>query len=318
MKITIAVCTWNRANMVDQTLQSLTQLRIPPGIDWEVVVVNNNSPDNTADVLESYVSKLPLRHFLEKNQGIAFARNRAASEARGEWILWTDDDIQVKPNWLSGYVQAFIEHPECGFFGGPVELNFDGVPPAWLVAGLDAIGGALGQVRVKESGPIGTDAQLPFNCNMAVLSRYHRSIPYDTRYGRKAGGLVSGEETVFLRELLARGVKGRWLHSIPVLHSVPAERQSVKYLRRALNGVGHELGIRSATSSARQFRGVPLWLWRDALTFEARFRVRKLLRSSAWHGDLAVAAISWGRIERMLEDRQSSRRRFEVRASARS
>ena len=86
MKTTIAVCTWNRARMVEQTLLSFTRLQIPPGVDWEVVVVNNNSPDNTAAVLESFVTRLPLRHVLETRQGIAHARNRAALEARGDIV----------------------------------------------------------------------------------------------------------------------------------------------------------------------------------------------------------------------------------------
>ena len=107
------------------------------------------------------------------------------------------------------------------------------------------------------------------------------------------------------RHVDARGIKGRWLSNIPVLHAVPVERQTVKHLRRALNGVGHELGIRSPARSKLEFRGIPLWLWRDALTFEARYRWRKFLSVSyGWHSDLAVAAISWGRIQRMLQDRR--------------
>ena len=305
--ITIAVCTWNRARLVEKTLKSFEKLHIPAGLDWEVVVVNNNSPDGTNRVLDSFTARLPLRYFLETKQGIAHARNRAATEARGDWILWTDDDVQVKPNWVQGYVRAFTEHPGCGFFGGPVELDFEGAPPAWLLAGLDAIGGALGQVRVSADSLVGETAQLPFNCNMAVMRRHHLEVPYDTRYGRKAGGLVSGEETVFMRELLARGVKGRWLADVPVLHAVPVERQNIAHLRKALTGVGHELGIRWPVRSRREFLGIPLWLWRDALTFEARFRIRSLRRASrGWQSDLAVAAISWGRIQRMLQDRREA------------
>lgn len=303
--ISIAVCTWNRERLVGQLLESLTRLEVPPGLEWEVIVVNNNSPDGTSRVLDSFLPRLPMRWVLETNQGIAHARNRAALEARGEVILWTDDDIQVKPNWLSGYVRAIAMYPECGFFGGPVELNFEGSPPDWLLAGLEEIGGALGQVRVPRDAPIGETPQLPFNCNMAVLRKYHLETPYDTRYGRKAGGLVSGEETVFLRALLDRGVRGRWLTEVPVLHAVPVERQTIAYLRRALTGVGHELGIRFPVRSKLEFRGIPLWLWRDALTFETRFRVRSLRRASrGWQADLAVAAISWGRIQRMLQDRR--------------
>ena len=303
--ITIAVCTWNRARLLEQTLNSFTQLQVPTGLEWEVVVINNNSPDGTAAVLESFVEKLPLRHFLETQQGIAFARNRAAREARGEVVLWTDDDVRVTPHWLAGYADAFARHPECGFFGGPVELSFEGDPPGWLLEGLDSIGGALGRVRIPGDLRIGEGPQLPFNCNMAVRRELHIAMPYDTRYGRVAGALVSGEETVFLRELLARDVKGRWLSDVPVLHAVPVERQSVKYLRKALTGVGHELGISSPAHSKLEFRGIPLWLWRDAVTYEARFRWGKFARaSSGWHADLVGAAISWGRIQRMLQDRR--------------
>jgi glycosyltransferase involved in cell wall biosynthesis len=304
--ITIAVCTWNRARLVEQTLHSLTQLRVPDGMEWEVVVVNNNSPDSTAAVLESFVPRLPLRHFLETHQGIAHARNRAALEAHGDVVLWTDDDVRVKPNWLAGYADAFARHPECGFFGGSVELSFEGIPPRWLLAGLDSIGGALGQVRVPGDGPIGEGAQLPFNCNMAVRREYHLAMPYDTRYGRKAASLMSGEETVFLRELMSQGVRGWWLPDVGVLHTVPVERQSVMHLRKALTGVGRELGLRSPTHSRFAFLGIPMWLWRDAITFETRFRWRKLATgSSDWHSDLAVAAISWGRIQQMLENRRN-------------
>jgi hypothetical protein len=303
--ITIAVCTWNRARLIEQTLHSLTLLQVPTGLEWEVVVVNNNSPDGTATVLDTFVSKLPLRHFLETHQGIAYARNRAALEARGDVVLWTDDDVRVKPHWLAGYVDALEKHPECGFFGGPVELSFEGVPPMWLLDGLDSIGGALGQVKVPGDMPISEGGQLPFNCNMAVHRKHHLAMPYDTRYGRKATSLMSGEETVFLQALLGQGVQGRWLPDVAVLHTVPVERQSVVHLRKALTGVGRELGLRFPTRNRLEFLGIPLWLWRDALTFEARFRWRKLASASPdWHSDLAGAAISWGRIQQMLKNRR--------------
>ena len=225
---------------VEQALNSLTRLQVPPGLEWEVVVINNNSPDGTTAVLESFVSKLPLRHFLETNQGIAFARNRAAREAGGDVVLWTDDDIQVKPNWLARYASEIASHSDCGFFGGPVELLFEGNPPQWLLDGLDSVGGALGQVKIPGYLAIGEGPELPFNCNMAVRREHHLSMPYDTRYGRKAGSLVSGEETVFMRELLARGIKGRW--SAP--HGAPRasnDRSFTKSAHRRRARAGHAL-----------------------------------------------------------------------------
>jgi hypothetical protein len=305
--ITIAVCTWNRAGLIEKTLRSFTKLDIPPGLEWEVVVVNNNSPDDTDAVLEQYMSRLPLRHFLEANQGIAHARNRAASEARGDVILWTDDDVQVKPNWVLDYLSAIASHPDCGFFGGPVELDFDGVPPAWLIAGLDVIGGALGRVRVAGDGPIGLTAQLPFNCNMAVKREHHLAHPYDTRYGRSAGSLLSGEETVFMQALLRDGIKGWWLPQVPVLHAVPVERQSIAHIRKALHGVGQELAIRSPVTGRLSFGRVPLWLWREAITGETMFRVGRLVNTRGWHSHLARASIAWGRIQRTRQKKNAER-----------
>jgi hypothetical protein len=131
-------------------------------------------------------------------------------------------------------------------------------------------------------------------------------MPYDTRYGRKAGSLMSGEETVFLWEILRQGVKGRWVPGVPVLHTIPVERQTIAHLRKALTGVGLELGLRFPARSRLEFRGVPLWLWRDALTFEARFRLRRIARrSSNWHADLVVAAVAWGRIQWTLQNRRN-------------
>jgi glucosyl-dolichyl phosphate glucuronosyltransferase len=305
--ITIAVCTWNRARLVEKTLESFTRLKVPAGVDWEVVVINNNSPDATGETLTSFLGRLPLRVFLETNQGIAYARNRAAAEARGNVILWTDDDVEVPESWLRNYARALDQNPDCGFFGGAVELKFEGHPPVWLLNGLNAMGGALGQVRLPVSPTVGSGPELPFNCNMAVRREYHVAMPYDTRYGRKAGGLVSGEETVFLRGLLASGVKGLWLQDVAVQHAVPVERQSVAYLRRALNGVGQELAMRFPSRARREFLGVPLWLWRDAVTFEARFRLKRLARKDAgWHEDFVGAAISWGRIQRTIRDNRAS------------
>lgn len=297
--------------MVEQTLRSFTQMEIPFGLEWEVVVINNNSPDDTASVLETFASRLPLRYFLEPRQGIAHARNRAVLEARGDFVLWTDDDVRVKPNWLRGYTDAIAAHPECGFFGGPVELSFEGLPPQWLLEGLDSIGGALGEVRVSEAGPIGGTPQLPFNCNMAVRREHHLARPYDTRYGRNAGGLMSGEETVFLQELLRLGIQGRWLSEVSVLHSVPAERQSIAHLRKAFNGVGHELGIRCPPMGGPRMFGIPLWLWYAAVTSEVRFRWGRLTDGAGWHSQLATSAICWGRIQRTRQT-QSAKGRTET------
>ena len=110
MKISVAICTWNRARLLDLTLESISNLKIPPKIDWELIVVDNNSTEPAAPfVLEDWRKKLPLKIFIEKEQGHSSARNCAVKHSSGDYIIWTDNDVLVSENWLAEYAQAFTE-----------------------------------------------------------------------------------------------------------------------------------------------------------------------------------------------------------------
>ena len=101
MRVTIAICTWNRCDLLRQTLERMTGLMQPPGTEWELLVVNNNCTDGTDQVLSGFEGRLPLRRVFESRPGQSNARNAAVGAARGEFILWTDDDVLVDPNWLN-------------------------------------------------------------------------------------------------------------------------------------------------------------------------------------------------------------------------
>src|SRR5262249_2574313 len=127
-----AICTWNRSKSLSATLSSLQQLTIPPDIDWEVLLVNNNCSDDTDEVIAQFADRLPIRLLHEKRQGLSNARNCAAAAAKGDYILWTDDDAIVDPNWVAAYVNAFRTWPKASLFGGPIKLKLEGNPPRWL------------------------------------------------------------------------------------------------------------------------------------------------------------------------------------------
>ena len=132
MLLTIAICTWNRARLLDQTLTRMRDLRVPSGVNWELVVVNNNCTDDTDAVIARHAKHLPLRRLFESSPGKSFALNRAASEARGDFVVWTDDDVLVAPGWLAEYAAAMRRWPTASFFGGPSEPWFDASPPPWF------------------------------------------------------------------------------------------------------------------------------------------------------------------------------------------
>ena len=84
MDVTVALCTWNRSALLERTLSSMVRLRIPTGLDWELLVVDNGSTDETRAVLDRFRSELPLRTVSEPQAGVAHARARGLAEARGD------------------------------------------------------------------------------------------------------------------------------------------------------------------------------------------------------------------------------------------
>jgi len=115
MRITVAICTFNRAKLLARTLSCVEGVAVPDGIELQLVVVDNNSTDETDSVLSSFESRLPLLRLFEPKQGHTNARNTAIEHARGELILWTDDDVLVGREWIAEYARAAQSQPEAAF-----------------------------------------------------------------------------------------------------------------------------------------------------------------------------------------------------------
>src|SRR5437879_759573 len=120
LTLTIAICTWNRAALLTQTLKRLQELITPEGVEWTVLVVNNASTDDTATLLESFAPPYSFRSVFESTPGLSAARNRALAENRSDFILFTDDDVLVDQNWLIQFIAAHRRHPDGAAFGGPI------------------------------------------------------------------------------------------------------------------------------------------------------------------------------------------------------
>ncbi len=297
MRISVVICTWNRCELLRQTLGAMTDLRAPAGLEWELLVVNNNCTDVTDEVVKSFDGRLPVRGLTEPRPGKSHALNRATTEARGEYVVFTDDDVLVDSDWLAAYADAFELWPDAAFFGGRIDPWFDGTPPAWLKEGIDVVYDAYAVTGEVVDAPIlPSDERLPFGANMAVRADHQRAHPYDTRLGPRPGDEVRGEETALMRRLLAGGHVGRWVPGARALHFVPAPRQSLEYVRRWFHGAGQGHALQSGPAGLTAF-GRPLWLWRQAIQAEVLFRAgRPFMSPTQWLGQLRLAGLSWGRI----------------------
>lgn len=292
MRVSVAVCTWNRAALLRRALESLGALEIPEGVELEILVVDNGSSDETPALLRELASALPLRALAEPEPGLARARNRAAAEARGELIAWIDDDVQVEPGWLAAYAEASLRHPEASFFGGATLPWFEKPPPAWIAESWERLADVWA-IRLLPPDPAPIHRKrLPVGANFAIRTALQRRHAYDPRLGRRRGELMGGEETSVLRRLLALGERGWWVPAARVRHWIPAERLAEPHLRRIWFGQGCERALTRSGAPRPRLR-----LLARALRAEARYRVsRRLSEPARWLRDLERAQNRWGEL----------------------
>jgi glycosyltransferase involved in cell wall biosynthesis len=129
MKISVLICTRNRAKPLDETLRHFFMQRFADGYEYEVVVVDNDSTDDTVRVVAGYAAEHSgiVRYCREQRHGQCYARNTAIAAARGDIIVFTDDDVLVERNWLNEIHREFTEDPALSLLGGRVLLAHDGL-----------------------------------------------------------------------------------------------------------------------------------------------------------------------------------------------
>lgn len=262
MRVTVAICTWNRAALLDRTLTSLHGLHLPPGLDWDVVVVNNNCTDDTDEVIARHRTALPVRRVFEATPGLSHARNRALVESTGELLVWTDDDVEVDPCWLARFVEAADRWPDAAFFGGPIEPKFLASPAPWLTRHLDRIAVVFGAIDFGPCMRRLVGDELPFGGCMAVRRAALTGHWFDAVLGVQAGRRINGEESSLLRALVAEGHFGVWVPGARVRHLVPPERMTLRHVWTWYLGSGRA-SVRAGwiPPSPRVF-GVPRWMIR--------------------------------------------------------
>jgi glycosyltransferase involved in cell wall biosynthesis len=304
MDFTVAICTWNRVDLLEQTLAQLTRLIVPAGISWELLVVNNNCTDATGEVLAKFSSQLPLRCLFEPKQGLSNARNRAISEAKGELILWTDDDVLVEPNWLVEYSRAARQWPDAAFFGGTVEPWFSVPPPHWLERHLARFENAFAIRRFGPEVRPFRPNESPFGANLAFRMKALQAFAFNPDFGRVGTAMIGGEETDMLNRMRQSGLTGVWVGTARVRHYIPRDRMSARYLWNFYLGCGRTHRRAQPPAVERRLWGAPRWVWRAYLSNWTVSQVLSPFRSRLWLEALIQAAYFRGLID---EDRARGR-----------
>jgi len=264
-RITVAVCTWNRAKSLKRTLDSIVTAIEVYGSSIQLIVVNNNCTDNTDQIIATVAERTVLTYLHESKGGLAHARNAATRAICGDYVIWTDDDVVVPPHWLEAYAKAFIEYPHAAFYGGPIRPEFEHALPVWLAAGWRQIPWIYAARDLGERPfAITNYGELPYGANFAVRSDLQRRISYDTRLGRQPGNYwLTGEEVDVLTRLLEGRHEGRWVPAAAVVHCISNDRQTLAYVVKHAFASGLSEEVREPARGRSLLFGRPGWLWAE-------------------------------------------------------
>jgi glycosyltransferase involved in cell wall biosynthesis len=231
MRISVIVCTYNRAETLRKALESVAAQTLPDSLDWEVVVVDNNSRDHTPEVVQGFCGRFPrqFRYVFEPNQGLNYARNSGVREARGDVLAFVDDDVTVESGWLDN-LTAPLHNGEWAGSGGMTLPAGAFTLPRWLapVGPYNMLGVVcayfnLGDKACELEEP-------PYGTNMAFRkSMFEKYGGFRNDLDRCGGDTMSIGDTEFGRRLLKAGERLRYEPSAVVRHPVPEVRVTKEY-----------------------------------------------------------------------------------------
>ncbi len=238
-EVSVIIPTYNRSTLLRDAVNSV--LGQDSRSTFEIIVVDNNSKDDTAAVVRSLMDQHPgrLSYIVETEQGNAYARNRGVKTARAPVIAFIDDDVTVESNWLTSLKNALDSRAELSFVGGKVLPQWTTTPPSWLTpehwSPLAVLDYGPDELIIGGNSPRGLlTANIAFR--RSVFDEVGTFSPHLQRVKDAIGSM---EDTEFLLRVCRSGKQGMYLPGMVARAPVDNERLSKEYHRRWHTGHGH-------------------------------------------------------------------------------
>lgn len=231
IRISVAVCTHNRASYLRKAIRSLLAQTLDPSL-FEILIIDNASTDETRDVIESERPDTPAYRYINVPEvGVSHARNAGWQNARAKYVAYLDDDAIATPQWLERMLD-FLENaePQPGVVGGKIEPIWELPRPAWL---SDRMAGALSIVNWSEKPIIMTDKHWIAAANIGFPRSVLEEIGgFRADLGRRGSCLLSNEEIFARLQIERNGHACYYNPEIVVEHHVHASRVNQSWFKR--------------------------------------------------------------------------------------
>ena len=239
--ISVIVCCYNSVERITPTFQHLFRQNVTQGFDWEIILVDNNSSDNTSQKSEElYIqsdSSIPFKVVSEPNPGLSNARQAGFDSSKYEIVLMVDDDNWLSSNYLDGIWNAFQKDDAIGMVGGLGNPELSRPAPEWF----ERYAYCYATGPQTEDGEAGITEHLygaGLALKLSVLDRLKANGFTSLLSDRIGNSLMSGGDTELCFAFRMAGAKLYYEPSITFQHELPQERIDWAYLRRLFHGFG--------------------------------------------------------------------------------
>ncbi|NRF89435.1 glycosyltransferase family 2 protein [Paenibacillus frigoriresistens] len=278
-RVSIVICTYNRADLLQITLNALPALK---AIDKaEILIVDNNSADHTREISQSFIQRqaggTDVHYLFEQTQGLSAARNRGIQEAKGDIVAFLDDDAVPCMEWIRTIIDTLDSRQDVYALGGVIRPRFETERPKWLIKSLELPYTIVDRGAAVHEYPMNRH---PFGANMAIRKSFHDKYLFPTDLGRKGTLLLSGEESWIFEQMKKEGKAILYQPSMVVDHFIPDSRVTKDWIKQryyyqgVTNGSMHKSRISKLILLGKVASKV-LYIAVDALF--ARTEGRKLL-----------------------------------------
>lgn len=228
-EISVVICTYNRAEVLADTLASYYSMVHSKASKFELLVVDNNSTDETQSVVERYRLVHPgIRYVFESRPGLSHARNCGINSSSGAIVAFVDDDVYFDSMWLVELEKVFNCHPEAACMGGKSIPQFAASRPDWVTDELLAFYGSTNSGN--EEKPM-LYPEYPFGLNMAFKRDVFDKIgQFEPKLGRKKKNLLSNEENDIFWRVNKAGLNVIYTPYAILFHRIPEERASKQWM----------------------------------------------------------------------------------------
>ena len=244
--LSVILCTYNRDKYIYEALRHIA-LNSFPTEEYEIVLINNNSTDDTEAECLRFTKDFPsvqFRYFVESNQGLSYARNRGIRESRGDILVYVDDDAVVNEDFLRTYADFFAAHPQIDAAGGPIIPRYETSEPSWmshytkaLVTGYKYLGDKVREFPAHD---------YPGGGNAAYRAPVFEKVGlFNVELGRKGDSLMGAEEKDIFDKMTTAGMRFYYLPTAILYHLIPEKKLSDEYFDRLTYSIGKSEQLRT-------------------------------------------------------------------------